>query len=211
MMIASGDYQVVALRTDNTLWGWGANDHGVLGIGLPPGVFKSMRAPFEVGGKKKWVSVASGYHHMLALRDDLTLWSWGENLAGQLGNGTTTDALVPTAVGTTQVWKSIACGAYHSLAIRNDGTLWTWGLSDHGELGLGKYGFKKTPTQAGAADLWTQVQGGLAFSIMVRADGSLWSAGNNEFGQLGNTTVPFGFGDTNNSPKMVRIGQVTSW
>lgn len=83
-----------------------------------------------------WTKILAGDHHTLAIKDDGTLWSWGFNNDGQLGNGTLTNSPIPIKISTYQ-WIDISAGAAHSLAIKSDGTLWAWGSNVYGQLGDG--------------------------------------------------------------------------
>ena len=89
--------------------------------------------------------MAAGTNHTLAVRTDGTLWAWGDNSYGQLGDGTTTARLVPTQVGTATDWQSVAAGGEHTLAVGTDGTLWAWGSNSYGQLGDGQPYYTATP------------------------------------------------------------------
>ena len=137
------------MKTDGTLWAWGYNNDGELGLGNNT----NTNVPTQVGEGTSWASVATGALHTLAVKTDGTLWAWGYNYSGQLGlgnNGRGTDKNVPTQVGEGTDWASVAAGASHTLAVNTDGTLWAWGYNNEGELGLGNNGLgtdKNVPTQ----------------------------------------------------------------
>ncbi len=82
-----------------------------------------------------WTVVAAGENHTVAVKTDGTLWAWGWNVYGQLGNGTTTDEHSPVQIGSG--FASVAAGYYHTAAVKTDGTLWAWGLNGNGQLGNG--------------------------------------------------------------------------
>ena len=84
-----------------------------------------------------WQSISAGDHFTIATQTNGTLWAWGDNPYGQLGDGTTTDKRVPTQIGTSTDWKTVSAGYYHSFAIKNDGTLWAWGENRIANLGEG--------------------------------------------------------------------------
>ena len=86
-----------------------------------------------------------------------TLWAWGLNSYGQLGDGTTTRRVSPTQIGTS-TWKAVAGGYYHSLGILSDDTLWAWGRNNYGQLGDGTITNKSAPTQIGTST-WKAVAG----------------------------------------------------
>ncbi|MCL2890742.1 MAG: hypothetical protein FWF40_02475, partial [Methanomassiliicoccaceae archaeon] len=137
-MVAAGYYHTVAIRDDGTLWAWGLNDKGQLGIGVSGA---SRITPVQVGTDNDWSQVAVGYIHTVAIKEDGTLWAWGLNDKGQLGDGTNTnrDTPVQEATGSTD-WEYASAGGDHTVAIKDDGTLWAWGLNDFGQLGNGVSG-----------------------------------------------------------------------
>jgi alpha-tubulin suppressor-like RCC1 family protein/fibronectin type 3 domain-containing protein len=148
--VAAGTQHALALRSDGTLWAWGENGSGQLGLGDT-----SARAGFtQVGNTTTWIAIAAGSAHSLGLRSDGTLWAWGENGTGQVGTTTTEScaggrpcSTVPIQVGTATNWVSIAAGGSHSLGLRSDGTLWAWGYNSDGQLGLGDSTNRFVPTQ----------------------------------------------------------------
>jgi hypothetical protein len=111
-----------------------------------------------------------------------SLWAWGDNSASQLGDGGTTNRLVPVQIGTSS-WKYIACANTNSHAIRSDDTLWAWGSNLNGQLGDGTTVAKSSPTQIGAST-WKFVISEYAFTHAIRADDTLWAWGLNG-GRLG--------------------------
>jgi RHS repeat-associated protein len=136
------------------------------------------------------VAVAAGDGHSLALRGDGTVWTWGANFDGQLGDGTTTErhAPVQAAGGLTGI-TSIAAGANHSLAVKSDGSVWGWGNNDDGELGIGNTTRQSAPTQMATLSNATAVAGGDFHSLVLQRDGTVWGTGNNSTGQLGDGTT----------------------
>jgi len=113
----------------------------------------------------------------LAIKRDGSLWAWGDNPEGQLGNGTKIKESAPIRVGTDTNWLAAAGGGYHTLAIRTDGTLWGWGRNDEGQLGDGTKANRLTPVQIGSDKDWVAVAAGEKHSIGVKQDGSVWKWG----------------------------------
>jgi Regulator of chromosome condensation (RCC1) repeat/Secretion system C-terminal sorting domain len=151
-----------------------------------------------------WQSVKAGGGHTFAIKQGGTLWAWGFNSHGQLGDGTLIDKNTPTQIGTSSNWQSISGGERHSLAIKQDGTLWAWGNNEYGQLGDGTLINKSTPVQIGTATNWQSISGGSYQSFALKQDGTLWAWGYNAFGQLGDGT------NTNkNAP--TQIGTATNW
>ena len=179
--VAAGLSSTMAIRQDGTLWAWGDNPAGLLGLGTRNG---TQPSPVQVGTATNWQSVALGYYHAVAIRTDGTLWTWGDNYAGQLGLGSITTQATPQQVGTGTTWQSTAVSASHSAAIKTDGTLWTWGDNYYGQLGLGNIISQATPRQVGTGTTWQRVSTGWKHMVALRTDGSLWTWGDNAEGQL---------------------------
>jgi alpha-tubulin suppressor-like RCC1 family protein len=180
-----------AIKSDCTLWLWGINGSGQLGNNS----VTCLASPVTTaGGGTNWCHTALGTNHSAAIKIDGTLWTWGLNSSGQLGNGTTNNASSPsTTSGCGINWCQLGLGQAHSAAIKTDGTLWTWGSNCCGQLGDGTASAtcKTSPgTISGAGTNWRQVQAGYCHTLALKADGSLWSWGLNSSGQLGtyNTT-----------------------
>ena len=106
-------------------------------------------------------AVAAGGVHTVALKSDGTLWAWGDNRYGQLGDGTTEDKTVPKQIGSeTNWWSAIAAGDEHTVAVRSDGTLWAWGDNEFSQLGDGNTEDEMVPAQIGSETNWSAIAGG---------------------------------------------------
>lgn len=141
------------------------------------------------GYSQCWFSSSAGENHTIATRSDTTLWTWGANESGQLGDGTTIDKTQPTQIGTSNGWWEVAGGLAHSIARRSDGTIWTWGDNSHGQLGDGTTTDKLIPTQLGTATNWQNVFAGGNCTFALKTDGTLWAWGENTTGALGDGTT----------------------
>lgn len=135
----------------------------------------------------KFTTIASGpvADHSFGIQVDGTLWAWGNNSSGQLGDATTIDKNTATKIGTEANWARVSAGSRHSLGIKSDGTLWAWGNNEYGQLGDGTNNDKNVPIQIGAATNWLIVKAGAFHSIGIKSDGSLWAWGINSNGELG--------------------------
>ncbi len=131
---------------------------------------------------------AAGLFHTMAIKSDGTLWGWGDNEYGQIGDGTKLNKLSPVQIGSSDRWVSIATGSYHTMAIESDGTLWGWGNNQYGKLGDGTSEDKISPVQIGTDNTWVAVSAGNHHTIAIKSDGTLWGWGWNCFGQLGDGT-----------------------
>ncbi|HMR19727.1 MAG TPA: hypothetical protein PKA53_10555, partial [Sphingobacterium sp.] len=134
---------------------------------------KSDNTPTTKAG---WRVVETATNHSLGIKDDGTLWGWGNNLDGQLGNGSIIEQNVPVQIGKDNDWKIISSGDDYTLGIKNDGTLWAWGENRDGKLGDGTTISKLVPTKI-STDAWLHVSTGLSMSIGVKTDGTAWAWG----------------------------------
>ncbi len=138
----------------------------------------------------------SGAYHTLAIKQDSSLWAWGRNNAGQLGDGTQINRNAPVRIGDGYV--AVSAGMYHSLGLQADSTLWAWGLNNVGQLGTGANVYNSA-TPALVGDGFMAMAAGGGHSLGLKTDGSLWAWGDNEYGQLGvpvvQATSPVKVGD----------------
>ena len=172
----------------NSLWSWGYNSSG----GLGDGTTVNKSSPGTVaGGGTTWCSIVKGLKVTAAIKTDGTLWTWGNNTNGTLGNGTTVCRCSPgTVAGGGTNWCQISGDQDFFVAIKCDGTLWTWGFNSVGLLGDGTAVARCSPgTVAGGGTTWCQVSGGRSSAAAIKNDGTLWTWGSNFCGQLGNGTT----------------------
>jgi len=134
MTISAGEFYTVAIKNDGTVWAWGSNGYGQLGDGTT--IDKDTPVPVS-SLTGIFTAIAAGYLHTVALKNDGTVWAWGRNDYGQLGNGTTTDSDIPVKVNSLTGITAISAGESHTVALKNDGTLWAWGRNNYGQLGDG--------------------------------------------------------------------------
>ena len=192
VQVAAGVAHSLALRTDGTVWAWGNNANGEVGDGSVGGVRPS---PVQVTGLTGVTKIAAGGGFSLALRSDGTVWAWGGNGEGELGNGTTARSPVPVKVTGLSHVTDIAAGLGGSaLATRTNGitaleSVWAWGGNDSGQLGDGTLTNHLTPEQVTGINnsYIASIAAGQHFSVVLSADGSVWGWGADDSGQLGNT------------------------
>jgi hypothetical protein len=209
----------MAIKTDGTLWGWGSNIWGNLGINSSGNYFS---APVQVGSLTSWKQVATGggspgsFSWTLAIQTTGTLWAWGSNSIGQLGiNSSGNYYSNPIQVGTLTNWKQITGGggSFPSFAgIKTDGTLWVWGNNAYGQLGQGFQSttiYYSSPIQVGSLTNWKQVSvdaGSGQYMSAIKTDGTLWTWGINTYGSLGTNVAP-----TTYYSSPVQVGALTNW
>ena len=186
--VSGGFFHTAAIKTDGTLWLWGYNNNGQLG----DNTIAAKSSPVQtIAGGTNWKLVSGGAYHTAAIKTDGTLWLWGRNSYGQLGDNTAVSKSSPvqTISGGTN-WKLVGCGQYHTAAIKTDGTLWTWGQNNFGQLGDNTVAAKSSPVQTIAAGTnWKQVSSGYNHTAVIKTDGTLWLWGRNSVGALGDNTV----------------------
>lgn len=186
-MVSDGGHSSFAIKTDGSLWSWGSNGNGVLGQGTT-GAGTDLSIPTRIGSGADWAQVAASGSHVLALKDDGTLWSWGLNDNGQLGLGPTTNVTVPTQIGSATDWVAVGIGSVSSYAMKSDGTLWAWGSNLGGRLGIGNYVSKDVPVKVGTDTDWQLISPGGSQGLAIKNDGTLYSWGPNSRGELGMPT-----------------------
>ena len=200
--ISAGGAAALAVKTDGTLWGWGANGSGQLGLGNT----LNRSSPTQVGALTDWQYVAGGFYHAAAIKTDGTLWTWGFNAYGQLGHNDRTSRSSPVQVGTLTNWKTVVCGQHHTIALKTDGTLWSWGYNNNGQLGQGNQVNRSSPLQIGALNTWRTISSSQSSVMAIKTDGTLWGWGLNGSGQLGYSPESGSF-----IPTPVQVGTLTDW
>jgi alpha-tubulin suppressor-like RCC1 family protein len=199
--IAASAYHTCARKTDGSLWCWGLNLYGQLGDGTTA----NKPSPTQVTSLGTNVAeVAVGTSHTCARQTDGSLWCWGLNSDGQLGDGTTDGKSSPVLImSLAPTTAEIAAGAYHTCARQADGSLWCWGLNADGQLGDGTTNSKPSPTGLPALNAnVAEVVGGADHTCARKTDGTLWCWGNNDAGQLGDGTLA----SPSTSPKRLSLG-----
>jgi alpha-tubulin suppressor-like RCC1 family protein len=189
--VACGGFHTAAIKTDGTLWTWGDNTSGQIGDNTSGTNRLTPVTTFLGGNTWKQVSCATGAAHTAAIKTDGTLWNWGQNVDGQLGDNTIINRSTPiqTLLGGTN-WKQVSCGDSHTAAIKTDGTLWTWGSDVRGELGInsGTIDISTPVTTFAGGTNWKQVSCSKTHTTAIKTDGTLWTWGWNFYGELGDNT-----------------------
>lgn len=207
------NYNTYAIAADGTLWGWGDDVTGFLfeqdeATGEYSDYWGSRSAePVQMSRETDWVALSGGFDHCLAVRADGSLWAWGWNAEGQLGDGTTADSHTPVRVGTNNDWVAVAAGKAISVGLKRDGSIWAWGCNAHygGASGNCSSGAENpTPTRLDSSTGYTAVAAGMSHGLALKSDGSLWGWGYDYYHQLG-PYVPV----SEMTPR--QIGSETDW
>lgn len=146
-----------------------------------------------------WNKIFAGEDSAYGIRRDGTLWAWGDNRYGQLGDGTLIGKDCPIQIGKDNHWSFVSAGLISVFAIKTDGTLWAWGFNNYGELGDGTTINRLTPVQIGSDNNWAYVSCGDGNSFAIKTDGTLWA-----WGEKG--LVAIGYGNQYGALSPVQIG-----
>lgn len=202
---SNGQAHVMAIRTTGSLWAWGSNSNGKLGKGTTLSVYSS---PVQVGTDTNWSNTMAGRQTSVAVKTTGSLWAWGLNSSGQLGDGTVVAKSSPIQVGSDTSWSKAFTFNYTSFGTKTDGTLWGWGDAASGRLGDGTVTNKSSPVQIGSATDWSNLVFGPTAKCyhvaVVKSNGTLWTWGINTAGKLG-------LSDTTNRSVPVQVGSGTDW
>jgi alpha-tubulin suppressor-like RCC1 family protein len=199
--IAGGGDFCMALLSNHTVLSWGRNDFGEVGNGTFNTIGQFLPTPVvQTTGLTNIKAIAAGWSFAVALSADGTVWTWGLNNHGQLGDGTTTNRNRPVQVHGLSNVIQVSAGDNHIAVLKSDGTVWAWGWNaTYGQIGDGTAIDRHTPVQVRGLSNIVQVRARDYQNLAVKADGTLWEWGGNAVGQAGNNT----FGNVNRTPVQV--------
>jgi len=197
--IVAGTNHTMVLKADGTVWSWGSNSSGQLGDGTTtnrsyPVQIKTSESTYL----SNITAIAGGQNHTVALKSDGTVWSWGSNSSGQLGDGTTTNRSYPVQIKTSESTYlsniiAIGAGLVYTAVLKSDGTVWSWGLNSYGQLGDGTTTNRLYPVQAKTSESVyltgiTSIETGLNHTVALKSGGAVWATGYNGDGRVGDGT-----------------------
>lgn len=196
--VEAGRYLTIALKNDGSIWGCGYNEYGQIGNGNTNYYQFTFN---QIGLANDWAKIFAGTNQNYAIKNNGTLWGWGDNTESELGPGGS--SLLPRQITTATDWNFISTGMHHILALKNNGRLWVWGFNNFGQLGDGTTSTRSTPFQLGT-DIWQKISAGYYHSMGIKLNGTLWGTGYNFYGGLGD-------GTTTNKNTYTQIGTDTNW
>jgi alpha-tubulin suppressor-like RCC1 family protein len=192
-----------AVKTDNSLWIWGDSSYGALGNNSAT---SDKSSPIQVGALTSWSNIAVGNKNSTAVKTDGTIWCWGENSRGDLGQNNIINYSSPVQVGLDTDWsvvETVASGNAR-LALKTTGELYAWGKGYGGCLGQSSSIDYSSPVQVGLDTDWSSIGTGTYAAFAIKTNGTLWSWGFNDAGTLGQNNII-------NSSSPVQIGSDTDW
>ena len=198
--VSHGRYHTMAIKTTGTLWGWGRNSNGILGLGNTT----NLSSPVQVGTDTDWAEVSATYQNSFAVKTTGTLWSWGSGSLGMLGLGNTTSRSSPVQVGTDTDWSKVRSSSRFCAAIKTTGAIWAWGRNIEGEALFIIQPDILIPTQIGTDSDWADCLAISDSTLAIKTTGTLWAWGNNGAGELG-------LGDKIARSSPVQVGSGADW
>lgn len=196
---STGNVSTCAIKADNTMWCWGGNYYGQIGMNDAD----DRDVPTEISGGGSWKKVSVGIYHSCGIKADNTLHCWGTDDYGQLGNGASGNSYVPVEVNGGGSWIDVDVGDRHSCGVKSDNTLYCWGRDNLGQLGngAGVTADQQSPYLVAGGALWLDVSAGDYHACGIKTDNTLHCWGNDSGGALGN-----GAGGNTSSPGAVSGG-----
>lgn len=205
--IDGGTYHTVAVKSDSTVWTWGYNGNGQLGAGT---VGASASAPIQLAGLTQMATASAGAFHTVAAKQDGTVWAWGYNANGRLGDGTTVQKVAPVQIAGIGNVIEVVAGDAHTLALKADGTVWAWGYNFFGQLGAGSFDFndRMSPVQVTGLSNIVAIAAGGKGSMALKSDGTVWVWGNYKLNMY--STTPADWTTTGGASGPVQVPGLTN-
>ncbi|MCK5160289.1 MAG: pre-peptidase C-terminal domain-containing protein, partial [Candidatus Aureabacteria bacterium] len=181
--IETGHHYGLALKSDKTVWSWGWNPYGNLGLGADAPEYQPV--PAQILGLEDIISIESGAYQGFAVKSDGTVWAWGYNGGDAVGDGSGEDQWSPVLLGLDDVISVASGGTWVSIALKSDGTVWGWGAIFADLADKHNNYIYEVPFQIPGLDNITNIAAGNDFFLALKSDGTVWSWGENSRGRLG--------------------------
>ena len=178
-----GSLNCFGIKTDGTLWAWGENQNGKLGLNQE-GPSAKYSSPVQLPGTT-WAQVTSGTDTASAIKTDGALWIWGRNNYGRLGLNSLTYYSSPIQIGSDTTWSKATHTDQYMFALKTDNTLWGWGRNGEGQLGQNARNPNGISSPVQIPGSWIDIEGGNSRAGAVNSDGELFTWGYNANGDLG--------------------------
>jgi alpha-tubulin suppressor-like RCC1 family protein len=170
IQISSSSMSTLALKDDGSLWIWAPTNSNPAGR---PSRTNLFGAPTRIGSDTNWSQISAGFGQYLALKIDGSLWAWGRNNEGQLGDGTISNQSTPVMIGAERDWSAIAADSECSFALKTNGTIWGWGKIF--------WGTHLVPKQIDPGTNWSSLSHGVHTLMGLKTDGTLWLRSDSDF------------------------------
>lgn len=192
--VSAGHDHTLAVGSDGHVYAWGDNSKGELGNGTLTNADTPVRIADNAAIQgKTFIAVSAGTTFSMALASDGTVYTWGNNSRGELGNGSTTNSVEPVKANLRATITAISAGYWHAMALASDGTIYTWGDNEYGQLGNGLFGVNANPTPAAVHSpsgiTFAVISAGYDFQTALDSQGHAYAWGRNQGGQLANGTA----------------------
>lgn len=186
IIVATTGVQVIALKAAGSPWGWGSNTNGAIG----DNTVTNRSSPVSSVGAHSFTQIGAGNTHNGGFKSNNgTVWCWGQNTFGQLGDNSTASRSSPVSVVGAHSFVHISIGAYQNFGLKSDGSAWGWGINTSFELGDGTVINKSSPVSVVGAHSFIRLFGSSSCNFGLKSDGSLWAWGANTNGKLGDGTA----------------------
>ncbi len=173
------------LRADGTAWCWGSDANGQLGNGTILTGTQSVPTPVFNSSSTRWAKISTGGSHACGIKEDGTLWCWGADGSGQVGDGGGTGGVIPIAIGAATDWFDISAGLLTTCGLRGAGDAYCWGADGDGQVGNNAAFADQTSPVAVVGGPWSQIATRGYHTCAVKTDGSLWCWGDDAYERLG--------------------------